>query len=100
MIVKLLTEHHLEFLSLKGGCRGCLSLHLSKCDTLLEITCHGSFHIISASRFPTPSSTLTDLVTITGDKQHLAALINLFEDHISQDWFEPWDSLNWVVNNL
>ena len=26
MIVKLLTEHHLEFLSLKGGCRG-----LSEC---------------------------------------------------------------------
>ena len=22
MIVKLLTEHHLEFVSLKGGCRG------------------------------------------------------------------------------
>ena len=22
MIVKLLTEHHLEFLRLKGGCRG------------------------------------------------------------------------------
>ena len=22
MIAKLLTEHHLEFLSLKGGCRG------------------------------------------------------------------------------
>ena len=22
MIVKLLSEHHLEFLSLKGGCRG------------------------------------------------------------------------------
>ena len=22
MIVKLLTDHHLEFLSLKGGCRG------------------------------------------------------------------------------
>ena len=22
MIVKLLTEHHLKFLSLKGGCRG------------------------------------------------------------------------------
>ena len=66
---------------------------------------HGTAHIvlifvISASRFPTPSSTLTDLVTITGDKQHLAALVNLFEDHISQDWFEPWDSLNWVVNNL
>ena len=32
MIVKLLTEHHLEFLSLKGGCRGRPSLHLSKCQ--------------------------------------------------------------------
>ena len=31
MGVKLLTEHHFEFLSLKGGCRGCPSLHLSKC---------------------------------------------------------------------
>ena len=32
MIVKLLTEHHLEFLSLKGGCRGSSeSAHMSKC---------------------------------------------------------------------
>ena len=31
MIVKLLTEHHLEFLSLKGGCTTPLSLHMSKC---------------------------------------------------------------------
>ena len=31
MIVNLLTEHHLEFLSLKGGAQACLSLHLSKC---------------------------------------------------------------------
>ena len=30
MSVKLLTEHHLEFLSFKGGCIGS-SLHLSKC---------------------------------------------------------------------
>ena len=37
MIVKLLTEHHLEFLSLKGGCRGS-----SESATLLKITCHGS----------------------------------------------------------
>ena len=32
MIFKLLTEHHLEFLSLKGGCGGFPSLHLSKCQ--------------------------------------------------------------------
>ena len=32
MIVKLLTEHHLEFLSLIGGCRGWSESHLSKCQ--------------------------------------------------------------------
>ena len=30
MIDKLLTEHHLEFLSLKGGCRGPLESSLVK----------------------------------------------------------------------
>ena len=42
MIVKLLTEHHLEFLSLKGGCRG----QLDTCQnaTLLEISCTGSIN--------------------------------------------------------
>ena len=34
MIVKLLTEHHLEFLSLKGDCRGsseCTLVKMSNC---------------------------------------------------------------------
>ena len=31
MIVKLLTEHHLEFLSLKEAAQARLSLHISKC---------------------------------------------------------------------
>ena len=31
MTVKLLTEHHLEFLSLKGAAQAHLSLHKSKC---------------------------------------------------------------------
>ena len=30
MIVRLLTEHHLEFLSLKGGCRGSSKFTLVK----------------------------------------------------------------------
>ena len=38
MIVKLLIEHQLEFLSLKGGCRGFPSLH-NQNAILLEITC-------------------------------------------------------------
>ena len=33
MIVKLLTEHHFEFLSLKGGCSGCFeSIHIYSCQ--------------------------------------------------------------------
>ena len=38
--VKLLTEHLLEVLSLKGGCTGSSESTLVK---LLEISCHGSF---------------------------------------------------------
>ena len=43
MIVKLLTERHLEFLSLKGGCTGSSE---SSCQntTLLELSCRGSYH--------------------------------------------------------
>ena len=52
MNVKLLAEHHLEFLSLKGGFIGQsestlvkMPLHLSKCQIeMLEITCHGSYY--------------------------------------------------------
>ena len=40
MTVKLLTKHHLEFLSLNTQAR--LSQHLSNA-TLLDITCHGSY---------------------------------------------------------
>ena len=40
MIAKLLTEHHLEFLSLKGSCRGSYeSTHVK----LLEISNTGSY---------------------------------------------------------
>ena len=42
MRVKLLTEHHLEFLSLKGGCTGLCESTLVKNATLLEIPCRGS----------------------------------------------------------
>ena len=43
MIVnKLLTEQHLEFLSLKGDCKGLYESALVKKATLLEISCRGS----------------------------------------------------------
>ena len=36
MIVKLLTEYHLEFLSLKGGCRGSSRFTLVKMSNCLK----------------------------------------------------------------
>ena len=38
MTVRLLSEHHLEFLSLKGGC----TVYSCQNATMLEITCRGS----------------------------------------------------------
>ena len=52
MIVKLLTEHHLEFLSLKEGCTGSSeSTHACQNVTVLEITCHSSYNY-SVTVFP------------------------------------------------
>ena len=39
MSVKLLTEHHLRFISLKGCCTGS-----SESTLVLEITCHSSYY--------------------------------------------------------
>ena len=44
MIVKLLTEHHLEFLSLKGGCRGSSESTLVKMSNCWKS--HALAHII------------------------------------------------------
>ena len=45
LTVKLLTEHRLEFLSLKGGCTGSSECTHVKMPHLLEITCHVSFYL-------------------------------------------------------
>ena len=41
MMVKLLIKHHLEFLSLKGDCRGSSESTYVQNATLLEISCTG-----------------------------------------------------------
>ena len=48
MIVKLLTERHLEFLSLKGGCRGSSESTLVKMSNCWKS--HALAHIISKIR--------------------------------------------------
>ena len=45
MIVKLLTEHHLEFLSLKGGCGGLSESTLVKMSNCLKS--HALAHLLS-----------------------------------------------------
>ncbi|XP_060073461.1 RAB11-binding protein RELCH homolog [Ylistrum balloti] len=60
----------------------------------------GTAEPVDASRFPKPSSPLSDLKTVVGGGRELSALMYLYENHISQEWFEPWDNFNWVVNNL
>ena len=44
MIVKLPTEHHLEFLSLKGGCRGSSESTLVKMSNCWKS--HAAAHIV------------------------------------------------------
>jgi hypothetical protein len=40
------------------------------------------------------------MTIIAGNRKRLVAMVKLFEEHIDQEWFEPWDNLSWVVNNL
>ena len=46
MTVKLRTEHHLEFLSLKGGCTGSSESTLVKMPHCWKLPCHGSNNIM------------------------------------------------------
>ena len=62
MIVKILTEHHLEFLSFKGGCRGSSESTLVK---MLEISCRGS--LLYSYLVMNLSSLHMYLVSLNGD---------------------------------
>ena len=50
MIVKLLAEHRLEFLSLTGGCRGLSESTLVKMSNCL--ISHAAAHLISSPKIP------------------------------------------------
>ena len=58
MIVKLLTEHHLEFLSLKGDCRG------SSESTHVKMTHCWKSHALAQILPPTMRSSVSNLVPI------------------------------------
>ena len=65
MIVKLLTEYHLKFLNLKGGCRGSSESTLVK---LLEISCRDTSMFVLFFEWPFYTG-FTVLVYITDEKE-------------------------------
>ena len=48
MIIYLLTEHHLEFLSLKGGCRGSSESTLVKMSNCWKYYARAQFYLLSS----------------------------------------------------
>ena len=62
MIVKLLTEHHLEFLSVKGGCRGLSEYSLVKMSKCWKS--HALAHFVLISRHEQLINILIGLLNI------------------------------------
>ena len=65
MIVKLLTEHHLEFLSIKGGCTGSLESTLVKMPHCWKRRVTAHFYTVSRVRIymiPTAAYDLSILI--------------------------------------
>jgi len=52
------------------------------------------------SALPPASSRLSELSVIAGGEERLMELMQHFENHIQQEWFEPWEQLSWLTNNL
>ena len=66
MIVKLLTEHHLEFLSLKGGCRGTSESKLVKMPHCWKSHAVAYLITVDSLGFHLPSSHLPQVYTLYG----------------------------------
>ena len=76
MIVKLLTEHHLEFLSLKGGCTGSSESTLVKMSNCWKS--HAAAHTLTSNMQRTENATPT-LIEILNklDKKLETSLTNI-----------------------
>ena len=74
MIVKLLTEHHLEFLSLKGGCRGSSeSTHVKMSHCLKSHAL--ALIIIIFNTLPSPLSTRATICQLLVEAVKLYAIL-------------------------
>ena len=56
--------------------------------------------IVVMAQFPQHQSELLDLSVIIGDAVKMASLVQLYEEYISEEWYEPWDSFIWIAGEL
>ena len=52
------------------------------------------------TRFPKASTDLNSVQVILGGPEMAAKKISLYEEHIGQEWYEPWDKLDWMTTEL
>ena len=67
---------------------------------MLKVRLTTSFTFSVMANFPQPTSELFDLCIIIGDPTRLAALMHLYQEYISEEWYEPWESYIWVAGDL
>ena len=87
MIVKLQTEHHLEYLSLKGGCRGSSESTLVKCQIVGKLM----LRLISFV------SNISQKVWIFCRKVYTCNLITFYLDSIKLTAFCPFLNFIWYI---
>ena len=92
MIVKLLTEHHLEFLSLKGGCRGSSESknvkmqHCWKSHATAHISCECAF-ILQINKYNFKKSDLSYIIKRLSSLHRPKKITKLtFKIHVSMPY--------------
>ena len=77
MIVKLLTEHHLEFISLTGGCRG------SSESTLVKMTNCWKSHAMAQPVHEISNNVVCATSKASDQPAHTRSLIRAFASRLS-----------------
>ena len=48
----------------------------------------------------TDCSALSSLSVMVGSERLLLVLLHLYEEYISQEWYQPWESFIWIAGEL
>ena len=58
------------------------------------------FILQSLRDFPSPAQTSVTCLSLWAAPEKLAKLVHLYEEYIAEEWYEPWDTFNWVAGEL